>query len=270
MTQWLDLSTKYRPDSKLDSDFYAALRAAKSNYRLANSLSISPFAGQAFIVKRGQTFRVVEESGPQVGTVALWNADDPRESFIAGRTMAADACFVTPYVRLFSDVPRFRPMVTCLEDTVTRKTIRTGFHHHIVGTHCSPETMEMCFGTSEMNTCRLNLLRAIEPFGLREEDLHDNVNVHQKTYLDPVTGRVSVAPSDARPGDYIEFYAEMNVLVAVSVCPFGDGTADPTKPGTDAVRPLRIEIYDTGTEPKSFPTWTDWRLTWRGRWIPSD
>jgi uncharacterized protein len=184
--------------------------------------------------------------------------------------MAADACFIHQYTQLWSDVPWFRPMVTCLEDTVVTTCSDGVFHHHFVGTHCSPETQQMRFGVTGLNACRLNLLRAIEPFGLGEKDLHDNVTVHQKTRLDPKTGRIYVAPSDGKPGDYVEFYAEMDLLVAVSVCPLGDGLANPTVHAEHAVRPLRVEIYDTGIAPKSFPAWTDWRPAWTGRWVPPE
>lgn len=268
MAVWLDLGKQYQQAYRLDRDFYDQIRGARPHYQQAMKFSIPPFSGRGFTVNRGQVFRVIEETGPQIGAVAFWNANDPREGFIAGRTMAAVACFIQPYTRLFSDVPWFRPMATCLEDTVVTEPPGSEFHHHSVGGSCSPETMEMRFGVAGLNACRLNLLQAIEKFGLGEKDLHDTVNVHQKTCLDRKTGRIFVSPGDGRPGDYIEFFAEMDLLVAVSVCPFGDGSADPVMYEAGLVRPLGIEVYDTGTEPKPFPMWTDWRRTWTGRWLP--
>jgi hypothetical protein len=35
------------------------------------------------------------------------------------------------------------------------------------------------------------------------------------------------------------------------------------------VRPIAIEVHDTGVEPKAFPTWADWRPTWKGKWEAS-
>src|SRR5262249_32363868 len=140
--------------------------------------------------------------------------------------------------------------------------------HHPVGTHCSPEVVEMRFGVVEGSSCRENLLQAIEERGLKEEDLNDSVYVHRKVRIEERNGKMFCAPSDGKAGDYVEFYAEMDLLVGVSVCPFGDGCANPTVKSENSVRPLRIEIYDTGIAPKAFPGWTDWRSGWTGRWVP--
>jgi uncharacterized protein YcgI (DUF1989 family) len=106
-----------------------------------------------------------------------------------------------------------------------------------------------------MNGCRLNLLQAIEPFGLSETDLRENINVHEKDRLDPITGMRSIARGDGQAGDYIEFFAEVDLLVAVSVCPFGDGSRNPTMNGPEVVRPVGFEIYETGLLPNHFPSW---------------
>jgi uncharacterized protein YcgI (DUF1989 family) len=155
-------------------------------------------------------------------------------------------------------------MATCIEDTVGEDADH--LRHHLVGTYCSEETIRIQFGAEAIKSCRASLLESVVPFGLTENDLHDSVTVHQKTRLDPITGRRSITRGDSQPGDYIEFYAELPLLVAVSVCPFGDGSANPTLRGHDVVRPLTIEIYDTGTEPPAFPAWFDWRASWTGAW----
>jgi uncharacterized protein len=126
----------------------------------------------------------------------------------------------------------------------------------------------MRVGIPGLNSCHLNLLQAIAPFGLAEGDIRDNVNLFQKMRPDPETGRIYAALSDSKKGDYIEFYAEMDLLVAVSVCPNGDNMRYYSVLGKDVVLPLAIEIYATDIEPKEFPRWTDWRPTWRGKWMP--
>jgi len=119
-----------------------------------------------------------------------------------------------------------------------------------------------------LNACHLNLLQGIEPFGLTEEDILHNLNIHQKARIDPTKGRTLCTSADSKPGDYIEFFAEIDVLVSVSVCPNGDGLLDATEPEKVTLRPIGIGIYDTGISPKEFPGWTDWRPTWRGKWEP--
>jgi hypothetical protein len=266
MTEWLDLATKH-PSYQLDKDFYDILRSARLRFKRLDSFTIPPYRGRGFLVKGGHTFRVIEETGPQIGDVAFWNAQNSQEYFSAMCTWLVEGWIIRPFTRLWSELPWFRPMMTCLEDTV-RSEEDGDYHHHFMGTHCTPETVEMGYGVSGLNACRLNLLEAIEPFGLEEGNLRENINVHEKDRLDPRTGQRSITRGDGRPGDYIEFYAEMDLLVAVSVCPFGDGSANPTMYKSDVVRPLRIEIYDTGIQPKPFPMWSDWRRTWTGGWLP--
>ena len=50
--------------------------------------------------------------------------------------------------------------------------------------------------------------------------------------------------SPVRPGDYIEFFAEVNLVGALSACPGGDCS---TKHSSDeaACYPLVVEIYKT-------------------------
>ena len=59
--------------------------------------------------------------------------------------------------------------------------------------------------------------------------------------------------SDAKKGDYVEFYAEMDVLMAVSLCPSATGAYHWSEAAEkETVTPLKVEIYDTGVEPLPF------------------
>ncbi len=241
---------------QLDRDFYARVRAAKPQYKLVEKFTIPPYSGQGFIVKSGQAFRVIEEEGPQIGDVALWNAHDPREVISATHTWELEGWVVRVYSRLWSVPPWLRPMATCIEDTVVTMPPGSDYQHHYQRTHCNSEWREMRTGRAGLNSCHLNFLQAIEPFGLKEEDICDNFMVHQKVYLDPKTGKKYNMHSDGKRGDFIEIYAEMDLLVAVSVCPYGDAFSDVAlgKLYEDKVRPLGIELYETGIEPKGFPS----------------
>ncbi len=259
-------SSEMLPRYAIDRAFYEKVRASKSSHKLIDRFVIPPRSGRGFLVPRGHTFRVIEEEGPQVADVVFWNADDSAEFLSMSRTWLLEGIFVEVFTRLWSDVPWLRPMAVCIEETVDTRHKDGNFRHHFVMTHCCPEVMEARTGKAGLNACHLNLLQAIEPFSLGERDIHDNINVHQKTRFDPVTLKPYSAPTASEKGDYIEFYANINLLAAVSVCPNGDNTAHQA----DVVKPIGIEIYDTGTEPPGFPLWTDWRPTWKGRWVPPE
>ena len=253
-------AAEVQPKFRLDKAFYDKVRAATPQFKLADKFIIPAFSGRGFIVKKGQTFRVVQVEGPQVIDVAFWNNNDRNETFSTTRTWEVEGWFVEVYTRLWSQLPWFRPMATCIEDTVVAQG--DDFHNQSVATHCTPELYEALFQRPGLNACRLNLLQAIEPFGLKEENLYDNLDVHQKFRIDTVKGRYNLSQSDGKVGDFIEFYAEMDVLVGISVCPNGDNS---TSLNT-VVKPIGIEIYDTGIEPQEFPQWSDWRPNWKGQW----
>lgn len=255
------------PRFQMDKAFYEKVRAAKPEYKLVEKIIVPPFSGQGVNVKKGQTFRFVAVDGPQIGDVALWNGHNTKEYFVATRTWVLEGFVIVVGSRLWSDVPFLRPMATCIEDTVINQPTDRPYHHSDARTHCTSEQWEMRTGIAGLDSCHLNFLQAIQPFGLKEENIHDNFMVHQKTHVDSVTGRMNVIRGDSKPGEYIEFYAEMDLLVALSCCPMGDGLRDMVT-GEGEAHPLGIEVYETGIQPQEYPKYTDWRPTWTGKWVP--
>jgi uncharacterized protein len=73
------------------------------------------------------------------------------------------------------------------------------------------------------SNCQTNLATAIAPYGLGPQAVHDAFNIFMKTWVSPEDGTYRLSASDARRGDYIELYAEVNLLVALSACPAGAG-----------------------------------------------
>lgn len=257
------------PRYQVDQAFYQKVLAAKTDYKLVEKFTVPHQSGRGFHVKQGHAFRFVTIDGPQIGDVNLWNAHDSKEFLCGTRTWIVNGFVIKVGSQLWSEVPYFRPMATCIEDTIITDTSQHPYHHSDVRSHCTSELKEMITGQGGLNSCHMNFLQAIEPFGLKEEDIHDTLMVHQKTWVDAETGRVHVTRGDSKPGDYTEFYAEMDLLVALSVCPGGDGTGTGKSTG-DALRPLGVEVYDTGIQPKKFPGWYDWRPGWKGEWMPPE
>jgi uncharacterized protein len=255
--------SKILPPYSLDTDFYQRIRAAKPQNRLAAEFSISPFSGKAFIVKKGQTFRIIESSGPQVGTLTVWNAANTRERLDAMYTwLAAGSIYSTVNKRLWSRMPWFVPMATCIENTVIEQSTEKQYHHHWLGTHCHPQLIEMRTGHRCANSCHENLRQAVSSFGVEDSDIYNSVSLFQKFYLDPKNAKqLHVLRSDAKAGDYVTYYAEIDLLVAVSVCPYGDGL-DYHGIDDGLIQPLGVEIHDTDIEPREFPKRTDWRRSW--------
>ena len=120
---------------------------------------------------------------------------------------------------------------------------------HAAGTRCDPYVNQILTGEGFDYHCHSNLTRAIMPFGLRESDVHDVLNVFQVTGLNE-NGQYFMEPCPAKPGDYFEFFAETDVLCALSTCPGGDLSRwgwSKNHSGEDEMldccRPLGVEVY---------------------------
>ncbi len=100
--------------------------------------------------------------------------------------------------------------------------------------------------------CHSNLTRAILPKGLTEFDVHDVLNVFQVTGLDK-DGRYFMRTSPAVPGSHIEFFAEFDLLCAISACPGGDlsnwGWAEGEKGEMqNTCRPIEVTVWKVKDE----------------------
>merc|ERR1712232_425395 len=71
--------------------------------------------------------------------------------------------------------------------------------------------------------------------------VHDVFNVFMCTGFTKDTHQYFMKASPARPGDYIELFAEIDLLGALSTCPGGDCSASHSDDVTPCY-PLRVEI----------------------------
>lgn len=240
------------PTPALNRPFYENLRARRDTFRQVDHIAIPKEGGKGFVVRRGQAARLVCIEGPQIADVDVFNADDPREHLWANQTLNREGAHLTTFGRLWGNMPRFRPLMTIIEDTVQTVPTNPGARHHIIlGAHCNPYYWLVATGQADHASCHGNLVSAIAPFGLGPEYVHDNLNLFQKTRIDPETSRYVTEASDAKAGDYVELYAEMDVLLAVSACPCGSGRYA-AQTGLSDTKPLFAEIYETGIQPVPF------------------
>jgi len=86
----------------------------------------------------------------------------------------------------------------------------------------------------------------VAPYRLTEFDVHDVLNIFMVTGLRR-DGRYFAKASPAKTGDFFEFFAEMDLLCALSTCPGGDISAQIFGPERGdplaTCRPLAVEVY---------------------------
>lgn len=236
------------PALEADQDFYRPIGEQTEARTVVSELTVQIRSGEAWEVPAGHVCRISTVDGPQVGDLNLWNRHDPRERFWASRTRQLQAAHVSTYDRLWSTLPFLRPMATIVGDTLADygTDAEGGRLHDTLGTRCDPYVSQMLNGVDFDYHCHSNLVRAVLPFGLTEFDVHDVLNVFQCTGLND-KDEYFMKTCPAKPGDYFEFFAEQDLLAALSACPggdlsapmFGDGNADPV----ENCHPLKVTVY---------------------------
>jgi uncharacterized protein len=229
-----------------DAAFYARARA---NLAKVSETIVPPRQGGTFKVPAGHFFRIVSVEGPQVGDLNLWNADDLSERFFSAKTRAFHATHVSTGDRLWSSLPNLRAMATITRDTLDWYgwDADNGGVHDVCGTRCDPYTNMLLKGSEYHHCCHSNLTRALAKergMAVKEAEMHvhDVMNVFMCTGYTRDTHQYFMKASPVRPGDFIEFFAEIDLLGALSACPGGDCGASHSD-DTARCYPLKLEIY---------------------------
>ncbi len=174
--------------------------------------------GKAFKVDKGQTFRVIECEGKQVASLIFLNAQNYKEQFMAefsgGLNYFHPEQLGSHYrlTKLYSKVPYENVMLTVTDNEIG---------DHFLGTHCTRTMMDV-WKVPDHRSCTDNFTDALKEYGLALEDIYSPsvFNAFANVTIDPMgDGTIRIDPPRTEKGDFIEFRAEMDVLVAVSVCP---------------------------------------------------
>lgn len=239
-----------------ETAFYEELLSRRPAFATVASTHVPANTGHGFRVDAGQAFRFVMTEGVQIVDACMFNATNVEEHYDASTQFRVEGSFITRLTRIWGNPPLSRALATVLVDTVRWTDSPRGFRDHkCYGGHCNPHHWAM-YSAGRVRTCYDNLRAAVEMLGLNQRHIHDNMNLFERMAMDPYTGRHLHAQSDAQRDDYLEFYAEVPLLVAVSLCPMGDGSIPPdlVTPETwqshdPPVRPIQIQVLDTGQPP---------------------
>ena len=185
--------------------------------QIITKMVIPKCEGRAFEVRRGQVFRVIAVDGKQVGDMHMFNLHNPKEQFSTHITTNADAShsFRTAE-RLYSGGPWFNIMMTVLDDQVRL---------HWIHGRCNPLLFKLQGEEGQAN-CHDNIVGAVVPWGIDPADVRmDTFNVFMVPDIDAEC-RYTFRPPVIDKGDYLDFRAEMDLLVALSACPSNRATND--------------------------------------------
>lgn len=243
----------YNP-STLPTVDIAAHKQTRQASQKVNEICIAPRTAGFIEVTAGAYFRILSTEGPQVGDLNVWNAHNLNERFYSGKTRALYGTHLSTGDRLWSSFPHMRPMATIIDDTLDWYGFDAfgGSVHDVIGTRCDPYTGRLLSGDDYHYCCHSNLTRGLAEYrGLSleaaEAVVHDVLNVFMCTGFTRDTGQYFMKASPVRPGDYLEFVADIDLLVGLSACPGGDCSSEHSS-DTANCYPLVIEVWDPGAD----------------------
>jgi len=173
-------------------------------------------AGDYFmkVVKRGQTFRILDLKGNQAADTLFYNADDPSERYSAVDTIREQGnVYLSAGTKLLSNEGNV--MLEIVADTCGR--------HDTLGGACATESNTVRYALEKkcMHACRDSWMLAVaenEQFGMSKRDITHNINFFMNV---PVTreGGLTFEDGISAPGKYVEMKAYMDTIVLISNCP---------------------------------------------------
>jgi uncharacterized protein len=246
------------PSESLPQPDLVAYRAAREGWTKVDVVTVPPRDARSFTVPAGHFFRILSVEGPQVGDLNLWSASDRDERFFSGKTRALHGTHLSTGDRLWSCLPHLRPMATITEDTLDWYGVDRwgGSVHDVIGTRCDPYTHRLLSGGDYHHCCHSNLTRALArqldcPLDVAEPMVHDVLNVFMCTGFTRDTGQYFMKASPVRPGDFLEFFAEIDLLGALSACPGGDCSAEHSSDKATC-HPMVVEVYRPQLPPRGW------------------
>lgn len=237
----------------IDLDFYREARALAGTHPIESRRQLSQLDGTFIHLDAGDAVTVVLESGAQVVDLFPLNRDDHRER-LTHQTMVSEGLFMTRYSRLWGTMPRCRPLMTILEDSVVARPDGPGdaFHHPLLGGSGTRLEWLLQGGAPGVATTWEQLAAAGRRAGVASHHVGEPVSLFQKAYLVPGPERVVRLASDALAGDHVRLLAEIDLVVLIALSPYVDG-AEPDDLPEPEPRPVEVQLQRGVVQPLPWP-----------------
>lgn len=180
-----------------------------------------PKSGHAVVVEKGRILRITDLEGKQVVDMAVFNNDNYREKLSTSnsrtRYVPKPGAAYVPRDKLTEGDTLMstlcRPMMTIVKETPEPKGV-----HDAHNRMCNRFLFES-HGVESQDGCHEIISKAVAAYGILPEDIPDTFDIFMNYPHDCAEGRWRILEPVSKPGDYIEFRAEIDCLVGLSNCP---------------------------------------------------
>lgn len=183
--------------------------------------TIEKQTGKAFLVNKGEILTVKDPLGQQVSDMVLFNRHDHYEKISSGKTLDfEESILLSTGNYLWSN--RSRKMMKIIADTNGRNDFLLA--------PCSKETFEIMYNYRGYHpSCLENLAKNLAPIGILQDEIPTAFNIFMNVQFDAL-GNISVLPPTSKAGDYVQFEAQMDLLVCLTACSAEDSNGGTFKP----------------------------------------
>ena len=204
--------------------------------------SVPGRSGGAWLVRKGQRLRVIDLAGGAIGDFVCFNADKLNERFSQARTKSNQGkMLLSTGDRLYTRDNNV--LLTIVEDTYGTHDLQYGMCSAWVYRNFrdkdyqgfSAKAMQVGgpMGVPEFG-CYEVLQKALKDYPIAPENIPEPFNLFQTLdFKDDKAKSFSIVDGRSKPGDYIEFRAEMDTLCGLSACP-------------SMGRPFRVQVFAEG------------------------
>ena len=189
--------------------------------------------GWVHLLKKGQSFRIVDIEGNQAVDTTFYDAEDTTDHYSAVATIVAQKnIYLTT-----GSILRAESGTPLLEITADK----TG-RHDTLGGACSSQSNTVRYAREKryMQSCRDDFMLALSNSGLpiRKRDLAPNINFFMNVPVTP-EGGLKFDDGVSAPGNYVEMKALRDVYILISNCPQLNNPCNAYNP-----TPVRLLIWD--------------------------
>jgi uncharacterized protein YcgI (DUF1989 family) len=194
--------------------------------RILDDKIIDPRGNYAGEVRKGEVFRIIDVEGQQVAGFLCFNLNRLEEKLSPPNTVNLNGQ-IHPCEGYTLSSDEAGKLMTITADTC-------GTHDMIAGA-CSRFTNELRYGEKDTPNCRDNFAAAV--WGITWTQIPYNMNVFMNCPVQS-DGTFTIEEPNSKAGNYVDFRADMDVLVAMSNCP-----QERNKCNAFKLKPMRVIHY---------------------------
>ena len=234
--------------------FYELVCASLPAAAFSEAARLDSLDGALVEAPRGSLVRVELLEGAQIVNLFALARDDPEER-LWHQSLISEGLFVRRFTRLWGTLPRYRPLLTAVEESLEPRLGGHGpaRHHPLLGGSGTPADWRAAGGPAGVRTTWEQLAGLLEARGLPPHLITQNASLFQRSYVDGDRQRLEIVPSAAEAGDRVTFFAEIDLCLLVALSPYVDGSRSAAERDGADVRAVSVAVAETALEPLGWP-----------------